>query len=271
MPAPTLGDTPAGPHLRPPARPLSAPGPLLLLLEGRAPWEWAAMLAATPFLRRLPRGDGHPVIVYPGLGANDLSTAPLRRFLRDRGYHPHAWKQGFNFGPRHGVLHQAREQLRQVHDRHGQQVSLIGLSLGGIYARELAKEMPDLVRSVITLGTPFGGHPKATNAWRFYELVSGHSPHQDPALIEQIRQAPPVPTTSVYSRTDGVVAWRCSVDHPGPMTENIGLQASHVGMGMNPLALYVVADRLAQPAGEWQPFRASGLRKWFFRTGAAPH
>jgi pimeloyl-ACP methyl ester carboxylesterase len=250
---------------------ISAPGPLLLLLEGRAPWEWAATLAAAPLLRRLPAGDGHPVIVYPGLGANDLSTAPLRRFLRSQGYHPHAWKQGFNFGPRHGVLPQLRAQLEQVFEQHGgRAVSLVGWSLGGIYARELAKELPGLVRCVVTLGTPFTGHPKATNAWRFYEFVSGHVPHEDAAQMAQIRQAPPVPTTSVYSRTDGVVAWRCSVDHPGPITENIGLHASHVGMGMNPLALYVVADRLAQPPGQWAPFQASGLRRFFFRTGVAP-
>jgi pimeloyl-ACP methyl ester carboxylesterase len=250
---------------------LAAPGPLLLLLEGRAPWEWAATLAATPLLRRLPAGDGHPVIVYPGLGANDLSTAPLRRFLRGQGYHPHAWKQGFNFGPRHGVQAQLRAQLEEVHAQHGgRAVSLVGWSLGGIYARELAKELPGLVRCVVTLGTPFTGHPKATHAWRFYEFVSGHRARDDAVQLQRIREAPPVPTTSVYSRTDGVVAWRCSVDQPGPITENIGLQASHLGMGMNPLALYVVADRLAQPQWQWAPFKASGLRRFFFRTGVAP-
>ncbi|GAP34716.1 alpha/beta hydrolase [Piscinibacter sakaiensis] len=242
------------------------PGPLLLLLEGRAPWEWAAMLAATPWLRRLPKGDGHPVLVYPGLGANDLSTAPLRGFLRHRGYPAHGWKQGFNFGPRVGVLEAARERLERLWQRYQQPLSLIGWSLGGIYARELAKEFPDRVRSVITLGTPFAGHPRATNAWRFYEFVSGQgAPH--PEQLAAIRQAPPVPTTSIYSRTDGVVAWHCSVDQAGPRVENIELHASHVGMGMNPLALYVIADRLAQPAQAWQPFEAAGLRRWFFRTG----
>ncbi len=257
------------PHDAAPAA-LRAPGAMLLMLEGRAPWEWAASVAATPWLRRLPMGDGHPVIVYPGLGANDLTTLTLRNFLKDRSYDAHPWKQGFNFGPRKGVLAKARDQLQALHDQHGRRVSLIGWSLGGIYARELAKERPDLVRSVITLGTPFTGHPKATNAWRFYELVSGQSTH-DPALVDQIRQAPPVPTTSIYSRTDGVVAWRCSVNQPGPLTENIELQASHIGMAMNPLALYAVADRLAQAEGTWRPFEAVGARRWFFRTGAAAH
>ena len=253
---------------QPTAQPFVAPGVLLLLLEGRAPLEWAAMLAATPWLRRLPSGDGHPVLVYPGLGAPDLSTAPLRRFLKMRGYAVHAWKQGFNLGPRKGVLEQARARLRDIHARHQRPVSLIGWSLGGVYARELAKESPALVRSVITLGTPFTGHPRATNAWRFYELVSGQRSH-DPTLAAQIRRAPPVPTTSIYSRTDGVVAWRCSVNQAGPQVENVQLQASHIGMGMNPLVLFVVADRLAQAAGQWQPFDAAGARRWFFRTGAA--
>jgi pimeloyl-ACP methyl ester carboxylesterase len=241
---------------------------LLLLLEGRAPWEWAAMMAATPWLRRLPRGDGHPVLVYPGLGAHDLTTAPLRAFLKGRGYAAHGWKQGFNFGPRAGVLEQARERLDNLFRRYQQPLSLVGWSLGGIYARELAKEFPERVRDVITLGTPFAGHPRATNAWRFYQFVSGQGAPA-PSLLEEIREAPPVPTTSIYSRTDGVVAWRCSVNRPGPHTENVELQASHVGMGMNPLVLYVVADRLAQAAGAWAPFQAAGLRRWFFRTGAA--
>ena len=243
---------------------LKAPNALLMLLEGRAPWEFAATLAATPWLRRLPVGDGHPVLVFPGLGANDLTTATLRRFLLDRGYVPYPWEQGFNFGPRAGVLARCREQAEGIVQRHGSPLSLVGWSLGGIYARELAKEMPEQTRCVITLGTPFTGHARATNAWRFYEMVSGQVGH-DPAVMAQIRTVPPVPTTSIYSRTDGIVAWRCSLNDEAPQAENIEIHASHVGMGMNPLALYVVADRLAQPPGHWQPFDATGARRWFFR------
>jgi pimeloyl-ACP methyl ester carboxylesterase len=144
-------------------------------------------------------------------------------------------------------------------------VSLIGWSLGGIYARELAKLHPALARCVVTLGTPFTGHPKATNAWRIYELLSG-SKVGDAALMEQIRTPPPVPTTSIYSRSDGIVSWRCSLNEPGALVENIEVPASHVGMGANPFVLYAVADRLAQPIGRWQPFEVSGARRWFFRT-----
>jgi len=243
---------------------LRPPNAFLMMLEGRAPWEWAAMLAAAPWLYTLPRGDGHPVLVFPGLGATDFTTAPLRAFLRSRGYVTYAWKQGFNFGPRHGVLDRCRAKAEAIADKHQEPLSLIGWSLGGIYAREIAKEMPQRTRSVITLGTPFSGHPRATNAWRFYQLVSGQTVHE--ALVEQIREAPPVPTTSIYSRTDGVVAWQCSLNESGPQSENIELQASHVGMGVHPLVLYAIADRLAQGPGQWKPFDASGSRRWFFRT-----
>ena len=123
---------------------------------------------------------------------------------------------------------------------------------------------------MITLGTPFTGHPRATNAWRFYEMVSGQDVH-DPALIEQIRGTPPVPTTSIFSKTDGVVAWQCSINEAAPQAENIEVHASHIGMGMNPLALYAIADRLQQDPQHWQPFDAHGARRWFYKTtGHAP-
>lgn len=252
---------PDWPDLRP-------PNAWLMLLEGRAPWEFAASLASLPWLRglrQLPAGDGHPVLVFPGLGANDLTTAPLRRFLDHLGYRTQAWGQGFNFGPRAGVLEQCKADLQALHERHGQKVSLLGWSLGGIYARELAKELPELTRCVITLGTPFTGHPRATNAWRFFELVSGHTV-SDPELMAQIRRTPPVPTTSIYSKTDGIVAWRCSVNEPGPLSENIEVHASHIGLGMNPLALYALADRLAADPEAWRPFEPKGARRWFFKT-----
>jgi pimeloyl-ACP methyl ester carboxylesterase len=248
---------------------LSPPGRWLMLLEGRAPWEFAALLASRPWLRRLPRGDGHPVLVFPGLGANDLTTAPLRRFLDDLGYATQGWGQGFNFGPRAGVLERCRADLQALSAQHGgRKVSLIGWSLGGIYARELAKECPELARCVVTLGTPFGGHPRATNAWRFFELVSGQQV-ADEQLLAQIRETPPVPTTSIYSRSDGIVAWRCSVMEPGPLSENIEIHASHIGLGLNPLALYALADRLACAPAAWKPFEPKGARRWFFRAHAA--
>lgn len=249
---------------------LRPPNALLLLLEGRAVWELGATLVATPWLRRLPRGDGHPVIVFPGMGANDITTVPLRKFLGSLGYKAEAWGQGFNLGPRKGVLKKCAADVRALAEKHGRPVSLIGWSLGGLYAREMAKELPDHTRCVVTLGTPFAGHPRATNAWRLFEMLSGQKAH-DPALMARLREPPAAPTTSIYSRTDGIVAWQCSLNEPGPKVENIEVHASHTGMGMNPLALYAVADRLAQPTSRWQPFDPSGARRWFFQTGVSPN
>ena len=249
----------------PAAADLQPPSAFLMMMEGRAPWEFAALFAAMPLLRRLPRGDGHPVLVFPGMGANDATTAPLRHLLDSLGYVTQAWGQGFNVGPKSGVLKRCADDVRALADLHGKPVSLIGWSLGGIYARETAKELPEHTRSVITLGTPFTGHPKATNVWRVFELLSGQRA-QGHAMLDRVRMPPPVPTTSIYSRTDGIVSWRCCLNEPGPMVENIEVPASHVGMGGNPLALYAVADRLAQPIGAWQPFDASGLRRLFYRT-----
>ncbi len=254
-----------------PAFELRPPSPLLLMLEApRMPWEYASLLATSPLLKRAVAGDGHPVVVFPPLGASDITTAPMRQFLRARGYTPYAWSQGFNFGPRAGVLEGCRELVAAAHRRHGTPVSLVGWSLGGLYAREIAKEMPEAVRCVVTLATPFTGHPRANHAWRFYEWVSGRRVDDD-ALLTELRRPPACPTTSIYSKTDGIVAWPCSINEPAPRTENIEVHASHLGMGLNPLALFALADRLAQQPAQWRPFDASsGLRPWFYKRSQPP-
>ena len=248
---------------------LKAPGPLLMALEGRAPLELGATLASWPLLKSAPSGDGHAVIVFPGLGAGDLTTAPLRNFLSAQGYETYGWDLGLNFGPREGVLQKSIDRVQEIQQDSGRKVSLIGWSLGGIYAREFAKALPNEVRSVITLGTPFAGDPKATNAWRFYEFASGHK-LDDADMIEQLKHPPPVPTTSIFSRTDGVVAWPLSLQKESKRTENIEVNASHVGLGFNPLALYAVADRLAQEEGKWEKFHREGWREWFYKDHKRP-
>jgi pimeloyl-ACP methyl ester carboxylesterase len=158
-----------------------------------------------------------------------------------------------NFGPRAGVLARARSGLQDLCESSGDQVSLIGWSLGGVHARELAKEFPQFVRCVITLGTPFAGQPKSTNAWRVYELASGRN-------IEREAQQYELPTTSIWSRSDGIGAWQGSVQQPDhARTENIEVVASHLGLGLKPSAWWAVADRLAQPRDGWQPFRRPRL------------
>jgi pimeloyl-ACP methyl ester carboxylesterase len=243
------------------------PNPWLLAMEFRAPWEFGAVLPSWFALQRAPAGDGHPVIVFPGLSASDASTGPLRSYLQRLGYDASGWNQGYNFGPRAGVLKTAKWQLEQAVAASGRKASLIGWSLGGIYARELAKEMPDHVRSVVTLGTPFSGSHRSTNAWRLYELTSGRDAQRETDRYD-LPAAPSVPTTSVYSRTDGIVAWQSSLQAPctrNPHTENIEVVASHVGLGFNPSAWWAVADRLAQPEGQWKRFeRRHGLHGIIF-------
>jgi hypothetical protein len=244
-------------------RPIAAPSAYLMALECRAPWELAAALASWPLWNTAPKGDGHHVMVYPGLTANDLSTAPLRRFLNQLGYTTSGWEQGFNLGPRHGVLEQAQARIEHAYARSGRTISLIGWSLGGLYARELAKILPNKIRTVITLGTPFSAPPTSTNAAWVYRLASGRDPHAEHANL-RLADAPSVPTTSVYSRSDGIVAWQSSVQAPSPLnphTENIEVSASHIGIGMNPSAWWVVADRLAQAEGVWAPFSRNALLK----------
>ena len=243
---------------------LRAPGAFLLALEGRAPIEFGATLAAWPWLRNSARGDGHAVIVFPGLAAGDFSTVPLRNYLAGQGYDTYGWELGLNFGPRAGVIEKGIERVQRICKSSGRKVSLIGWSLGGIYAREFAKAVPDAVRSVITLGTPFAGDPKATNAWRLYEFASGHKIGA-PNLLNHLKAAPPVPTTSIFSRTDGVVAWPLSLQHESRLAENIEVVASHIGLGMNPAALHAVADRLSQPEGAWAKFDREGWRRWVYR------
>lgn len=238
---------------------LAAPGMGLLALELRAFWEFGAVLPAWPALQKAPAGDGHAVIVFPGLAANDTSTFPLRKYLQSLGYEVSGWQQGNNFGPRAGVLSAIKNRLQEAHIASGRKVSLVGWSLGGVYAREIAKELPDLVRCVITLGTPFSGPPRSTNAWRLYEMVSGRKIEREVENFE-LHKAPPVPTTSVYSKTDGIVAWQGSIQSDEPdlghaQTENIEVLASHFGIGLNPSAWWTVADRLAQREGAWKPFQ----------------
>ena len=244
-----------------PALTVPPPNLFLLALEFRAPWEMGSLLLSWPLLQRAPEGDGHAVIVFPGLSAGDATTAPMRQFLRGRGYDVQGWKQGLNLGPRDGVLDAAKQQLADAYAATGRKVSLVGWSLGGVYARELAKEMPDKVRCAITLGTPFSGSPRSTNAWRFYQMASGRNVEREVENYH-LAEAPPVPTTSIYTRTDGVVAWKGSIQAPTasqPQTENIEVIASHIGIGVNPSAMWALADRLAQPEGQWQPFRRPRL------------
>ena len=239
---------------------LPPPSTTLMLLEGRAMPEFGAFWLLRPWLAVTPRGDGHPVLVLPGLLADDSSTRPLRSFLNSHGYRAHGWKQGRNLGLRGSLEGDMVARIDELFDRYDRRkISLVGWSLGGLYARQLAKLAHDKVRCMISLGSPFAGSPKSTNAWRAYEWASG-SKVDAQTLPEALSETPPVPTTSIFSRTDGICAWQGCMEKPSAQSENIEVESSHCGMGHHPAVVYAVADRLAQPESNWAPFDRSGWR-----------
>ena len=241
----------------------------------RAAIELGALPAAIPWLSTAPRGDGHPVMVLPGFVTTDTSTAVIRNYLNWLGYDTYPWELGRNLGPRAigSEGEKLIKRLDQIHADTGQKVSLVGWSLGGMMARQLARRRPDLVRQVISLGSPIGGSPRATNVWRLYEMLTGQRIN-DAAVDVQLRESempPPVRATAIYSKSDGVVAWRNCLEPAAKTTDNIEVYGSHCGLGFNAAVLFAVADRLALDDGEWTPFDRSGIKSWLYPTPLAVH
>jgi pimeloyl-ACP methyl ester carboxylesterase len=238
---------------------LRAPGLGLLLAEARGILEFNASLMLSPLLMRAPRGDGHPVLALPGFLASDLSMMPLRRYLRELGYDTHAWRMGRNTGGISRMRGVLLDRLKEIHAASGRKVSLIGWSLGGVHARDLALRAPEMVRYVITLASPFAKDVRATNATWLYEALSGETVGDDPQFLSEIGGDLPVPTSSIYSRADGIVNWHTCRVRPSDTAENIEVHlASHIGIGVNPAALWAIADRLAQAEGQFRQFDRSG-------------
>ncbi|MCW7539239.1 alpha/beta hydrolase [Aquabacterium sp. A7-Y] len=236
--------------------PLAAAPPFALLcLE---PLRAVLEFSASHFTRHddCPAGDGHPVILFPGLAADRGTLLPLRNWCERLGYDAHDWGRGMNTGPQGGLddwLQQLCEDVLTHTRRAGRRASLIGWSLGGIYAREVAKMVPHAVRQVITLGSPFAaGHG---NAGWLHHLLSGQSAFVEAVLSERLRTPPPLPCTSIYSRTDGVVAWQSCIEPDLPLCESIEVNdASHMGLVWNSRVWSVVAERLSQREGQWRPY-----------------
>jgi pimeloyl-ACP methyl ester carboxylesterase len=234
----------------------------------RGMMRFSTLPLAAPWLRRAPAGDGHGVLVLPGLLADDLSTITLRVFLTRLGYQVHGWGLGRNIGPTDAVLTGMPRLLRELADTTAGPVSIIGWSLGGVYARELARDHTGLVRQVITLGSPFAlvddRQSRADGAYR--RRVRRHV---DPARLpsrERMRQPVPVPSTAIYSRSDGIVDWRACVDSADAGHQNVEVGCGHLGFGVDPGTFWVLADRLAQPPGRLLPFEPpKGSRAWLPR------
>jgi len=227
----------------------------------------AVLPLAAPWLASAPRGARHGVLVVPGLLASDMSTGLLRRFLRWLGHDVRGWDLGRNVGPTNAVLDRLPQTLAALAGSSGGPVSLVGWSLGGIYARELARQSPGEVRQVITLGSPFAlSDPRQSRADGAYRR-RGYL-HADGGRVptpEQVARPISVPSTAVYSRWDGVVSWQTCVEPETERHENVGVRCGHLGFGTDPATLWVIADRLALPAGQWRPFRPPALLRRLYQ------
>lgn len=201
-----------------------APPKHLLLLEGVSVFGrvWRA------FGRLGERGpaNGRPLMVIPGFFASDRSTLGLQRALAKAGFRVTGWGMGLNRGVRENILDDIIERLERFSG--GRRAVLVGWSLGGLFAREVAKLRPDLVERVFTLGSPFSGDPRANNAWQLYERVAGH-PVDDPPIKAEVAAKPPVPTTAVWSRRDGMVAPACARGTEEQSDERIEVDCRHMG------------------------------------------
>jgi pimeloyl-ACP methyl ester carboxylesterase len=235
----------------------------------RAGLELGAALATSPLLATAARGERQPVLVLPGLLQSDASTSLLRTYLRWLNYSVHGWRLRVNLGSTESVVRDLRDRVVTLEKEYGQPVSLIGWSLGGLYAHELARAAPSKVHQVITLGTPvrLGGRRGRAASQAFDRLSRlGLSP---PLVVRPWREAGRlrVPATSVYSRSDGIAPWRACRLHPGKSRQNVEVRGSHLGLAHNPMVLLLIADRLAQRPDSWRPFTPPPTTRWAYPSG----
>ncbi len=197
-----------------------------------------------PPIENVPKGDGHAVLVIPGFLTGDWATKGLIKWLNAIGYAASGWGSGLNLGPTSSALERCETLLDEACERSGKKVTLIGRSLGGLFVRELAKDEPDKVVRVITLGTPVR-FPVATPLSPVAEMLAGNF---DPEFVKRrpdLLRNPPQPTTAFYSRKDGIVPWRACLIEEGPIAENVEVDSPHTIMGSNPQAMRIIAERLA--------------------------
>ena len=188
-------------------------------------------------------GQGHPVMVLPGFLASDHSTAVLRGRLEAEGYAVHGWGLGLNWGAREDILDRIQTQLDRA--ARNEAATLIGWSLGGLYAREVAKRQPGKVARVITLGSPFSGDIRANNAWRLYEMMNDHKVDSPPVKV-RVSEKPAVPTIALWSRKDGIVAPACARGEPHECDRSIEVDCTHMGFMTAPCAAQAILDILAE-------------------------
>ncbi|MFP5372762.1 MAG: esterase/lipase family protein, partial [Actinomycetes bacterium] len=235
----------------------------------RAGLDLAALAAVWPLLATAPRGDGHPVLVLPGLMTGDPATMLLRKALRALGHDVSGWNLGTNRGPTGSVVRELRAHLERLHRSSGRRVSIVGWSLGGLYAQELARAAPSSVRGLVTLGSPVRRWPPWLRT--VSRMVDRGAPL--PGAVGALprpwaeRGSLRVPATSVYSRSDGIVHWSECRYELRPRRENVEVRGSHLGLAHNPAVLWLLADRLAMAENSWTPFRAPAALRLLFPRG----
>jgi pimeloyl-ACP methyl ester carboxylesterase len=225
---------------------LKAPPFMAIAGESLTPFEFTRLVAASPTLALQARGSGEPVMVLPGLGASNTSTVLLRSYLSWLGYSVQGWTLGRNRGNVQKLLPQVVDQVRQTHAQSGSKVNIVGWSLGGVLAREVARDYPETVRQVVTMGTPVVGGPKYTSLGGLFER-RGRDLDEIEATIAARESTPiSVPVTSIYSKRDGVVGWQASIDRHTAQVEHIEVRATHLGLGISPDVFKILARKLAQ-------------------------
>jgi len=237
------------------------------LLEPRAALELAVLPQSWPFLLHAPRGDGHPVVLVPGFMSREFPLGAMQAYLSNRGYAVETWGFGRNVGLRSKHRLALEQKVRFLHHKHQRKVSLVGWSLGGTFALYCAHHAPECVRNIVTLGSPVNVGPEGSRSpamvKALYRLVShpqGSSAHAMQARVKVLLARPTTPMSCLYSLSDGVVPRHQATFNGDPsMHENIRVPGSHCGLGFNAMVLWVVADRLAQPEGQWHPYRPAGV------------
>ena len=224
--------------------------------------ELPRLLLRFPSLARLPRGNGEPILILPGYGAGDGSTMILKGYLRLLGYRARGWGLGRNRGPASESLPRLLRRLGNLSRRSKQKVVIIGWSFGGYLARELARERPDLVRLVITLGTPVVGGPKYTAAAKSYRK-RGIDIEAIAAEVEQRSRLADleIPIVAIYSRDDSVVAWEACIDRQSPNIEHVEIKSTHLGFGFSADVYQIIARRLAQFESQVAPMNRDPRRR----------
>ncbi|MFT6407655.1 MAG: pimeloyl-ACP methyl ester carboxylesterase [Arenicella sp.] len=225
---------------------LKPPSFITTAKELLTPLELARLVAATPALSQQVRGNREPIMVLPGLGTSDVSTLIMRKYLSWLGYDVRGWDLGRNTGDVGRLLPQVTEQINRHYALSNTKVSLIGWSLGGVLAREIARDHPALIRQIITLGSPVVGGPKYTSFGRLYQARGANLDAIEARIAERERRPISVPITSIYSKRDGIVGWQASIDKFNRQAEHVEVKATHLGLGVSPEVFKVLARKLAQ-------------------------